>query len=161
MVPVSCLSCRMYQSRIACLSGAMSDVRNRATTARGIHLFHTQHITSANPHAERAIIVAQRAEALNDLAIDFDGHQSLSVVVETARCTSLAQEAAFERSCGIGRKSKEKAPQRRDQRTLEHDGAKQRDKEQYDTAQQRPRDDSRETKAHQQAEQNSGRCQRQ
>lgn len=151
----------MYQSRIACLSGAMSDIRNCATTACGIHLFHTQHITSANPHAERAIIVAQRAEALNDLAIDFDGHQSLSIVVETARCASLAQQAAFERRCGIGRKSKEKAPQRRDQRTFEHDGAKQCDEEQHDAAQQRPRDDPRESKAHQQAEQNPGRCQRQ
>ena len=144
-----------------CLSGTVPNIRHRATTACRINLFHAQHISRAYPHTKRKIVLAQRAEALNDLAIDLDSHKPLPIIVEATRRASFTQETAFQRRCGIGCETKETAPQRSDERPLEYDCAGHCDDEQCNPAQQRARNYTGETETHQQAEQYPGRCKRQ
>src|SRR5262245_51224158 len=53
-----------------------------ATAAGRVHVCDANEITTANPDATRAIIRGKVCEQLNELAVDVDGNEAISVRIE-------------------------------------------------------------------------------
>jgi hypothetical protein len=94
-----------------------------ATTACRVHVCDANEITTANPNATRTIVRGKVGEQLNELAVDVDGNEAISVRIETRHGASFVFYCALERLRGTRFKAEKEAPERSHDERLERDGA--------------------------------------
>src|SRR5947207_1059049 len=80
-------------------------------------------IASANANARLAIRRDQRAKALHHTTVDFDGDETLAVVVEVGDRPGFVFDRALERDRGVRRKAEREVPKRVHHETLEREPA--------------------------------------